>query len=141
MKQAAPDAPQLEEVWEWLGRLASEEGNTQQAVDWYGQGLARDAGYVPFHEGRGRARLNEANRRTWYAKGDPSEMYQEAMKDFAEALRLDAVRPQPAASRAEACCWWGTYESEHGKDPSELYRQAIEDYTEPRLLVLNLGVS
>ncbi|HEX7899612.1 MAG TPA: protein kinase [Planctomycetota bacterium] len=131
--------PWMEEAWETLALAALAPINQGTPVDvleraWaeaeraYGEGLARDRGYLPHWLGRGSVRTARANLH-WDSGRDPAVDFAGAEQDFAEALRL---QPSPEAylRRSDLRRSQGAYEGRRGRDPMPAWKKAEEDLRE-----------
>jgi eukaryotic-like serine/threonine-protein kinase len=128
--------PLMEEAWETLALAALAPINQGTPLDaleraWaaaeraFGEGLARDRGYLPHWLGRGGVRTARANMH-WDTGRDPAADFAGAEHDFAEALRL---QPSPDAllRRSSLRTSVGAYEGRRGRDPMPAWAQAGND--------------
>ncbi len=150
LEKAVARDPFLEEAWETLALAAMAPVNQGTPVEqveraWtdaeraYGEGLARDRGYLPHWLGRGSIRTARANLH-WDTGRDPSADFAGADADFAEALRL-----RPSADlyirRSGLYTSRGSFDGRHGRDPMPFWKKADDDLREAIRLDPGSGVA
>ena len=96
---AASTSPETEEAFEWRARIAREERRFDDAVRWYGDGIERDRGYVPYRTGRA-AVLGERAHRANASGADGSADYAAGIADLDAAVTLAPDDPTHRVRRA-----------------------------------------
>ena len=90
---ALESASALEEAVEARASIAEERKRLDEAEAWWTRGLEQDAGYLPFWEGRGRARTEKARALRRQAKPNDAER-DGAIADFTRMIELDPSNPR-----------------------------------------------
>ena len=150
LEEAVRRDPLMEEAWETLALTALAPINQSTAVDvleraWadaeraYGEGLAKDRGYLPHWLGRGSVRAARANLH-WDTGRDPRVDFAGAEEDFATAFRLgptfDAFLRRSGLYSSK-----GAYDGRQGRDPTAAWRKSDDDLHEALRLNPSNGVA
>ena len=126
LTRAVADAPLLEEAYETLATLAWAEDRPDEVIRWLTEGLARDAGYLPHREERGRAHAALAVARAEAGQA-PAASFAAALADFDDVIAKDPDRASAWATRGGARLTRGVRGAELGADPVADYEAAVAD--------------
>jgi len=150
LEEAVRRDPLMEEAWETLALTALAPINQSTAVDvleraWadaeraYGEGLAKDRGYLPHWLGRGSVRAARANLH-WDTGRDPRSDFAGAEEDFAAAFRL-APGADAFLRRSALYSSQGAYDGRQGRDPTAAWKKSDDDLREVLRLQPSTGVA
>jgi eukaryotic-like serine/threonine-protein kinase len=131
--------PGMEEAWETLALTSLAALNQATPVEvlersWaeaervYGEGLARDRGYLPHWLGRGSLRTARAGLH-WDNGRDPGPDFEGAQADFAEALKLQRSA-DALLRRSGLYSTLGAYYSRRARDPLPVWQEGDQDLLE-----------
>jgi len=127
LQESVKGAPLLDEGYEALATLESEEQRYEEAILALTAGLERDRGYLPYLENRGIARLTWGYDKT--GRGEKaSPLFREAIADFTTLLDLDPRREDAYRYRGLAYFLDGHVGGFILRDdPTPLYEAAVHD--------------
>ncbi len=129
LEAAVANRQDLEEAYEALAELASEEGRLDDAIAWCTEAAQRDRGYAPHLERRAAARQKSAQRRELEGE-DPLPHFEAAVADLDEAVRIDRRRDLAWHHRGGARVDWALALERRGLDSDPRYAAADADYSE-----------
>jgi len=150
LQEAVRRDPLMEEAWETLALTALAPINQSTAVEvleraWadaehaYGEGLAKDRGYLPHWLGRGSVRAARANLH-WDTGRDPHADFAGAEEDFAATFRL-AATADAFLRRSALYSSQGAYDGRQGRDPMAAWKRSDDDLREALRLGPSNGVA
>ncbi|MBI2931494.1 MAG: protein kinase [Planctomycetes bacterium] len=129
LQEVVATTPHLEEAYEALAAHERLHGAFEDAIKWWTEGLKRDRGYVVHLEGRSLVRRQWGVRKAGQGE-DPCALYEEAIRDLDDALRLYPERDQTWWWRGATRTDLGTYKASRGENADAIYEAAIEDFGE-----------
>jgi tetratricopeptide (TPR) repeat protein len=129
LQEAVKEAPLLEEGYEALAALETEERRYEEAALALTAGLERDRGYLPHLENRALTRLTWGYDRA--GRGEEAKpLYREAIADYTTLLELDPARDESYRNRGLAYFLDGHFGGFLGRgDPRPLYEAAVHDFS------------
>jgi tetratricopeptide (TPR) repeat protein len=150
LEEAVRRDPLMEEAWETLALAALAPLNQSTAVDileraWtdaeraYGDGLAKDRGYLPHWLGRASVRAARANLH-WDTGRDPLADFAGAEEDFAVAFQLGPTADS-FLRRSGLYASRGAFDGRQGRDPTAAWKKSDDDLREALRLHPASGVA
>jgi serine/threonine-protein kinase len=126
LERAVLLGPQLEEAWEALALSLSAQELWDEALRVYGEGIARDRGYLPHLLGRSRVAMIRASTRYTDLPAARAD-YAAAAADLTAALALDGTIAEAWLRRGFARTHLAQLAQQSGNDPSAAFASAETD--------------
>ena len=118
-------APDAEMAYTWLGRLAWEVGDGDDARKWLTDGIARDRGYAPHWQHRGRLLYGVGAGGLAAGNNDPT-LLDPSITDLRQACALQPDNAESWALLGLACSTSSTSRSAAGLDGGPSMREAFD---------------
>jgi tetratricopeptide (TPR) repeat protein/tRNA A-37 threonylcarbamoyl transferase component Bud32 len=136
LELAVKKDPHLDEAWETLARVTSEQDLASAQVErersfrekemLFTQAILKDRGFVPHLLGRGDLKRDRGNERANRGES-PLLDWQSAEEDYSEALRLNRESQEAWLRRSQVRTQRGSYLADRNHDPLKDYSDAEED--------------
>ncbi len=129
LAEAISESNNLEEVYQAIATLELEAEQFEKAIEWWGEGIEADAGYLPHREGRGETYLQWGIVRASQGE-DPTNQYEQAIEDYRRSIGLGPDRGEGWFGRGVVRMTWAGFLEARGENSEALYQAALSDFDE-----------